>query len=59
MSFLKNLFSKAQAEIKVITNKDIKNLKTKYVYIKRKNKLIKFRVVTNGVGIASLIEVKK
>jgi len=59
MSFLKNLFSKAQAEIKVITNKDIKNLKTKYVYIKRKNKLIKFKVMTNSLGIANLLEVKK
>jgi len=59
IEFIKKLFRKSQAEIKVITNKDIKRLKTKYVMIKKNGKLTKFRVVTNGAGIASLIEVKK
>ena len=58
IKFIKNLFKKSQAEIKVITNKDIKRLKPKYVMLKRKGKLTKFKVVTNGAGVASLIEVK-
>lgn len=59
IKLIKKIFRKSQAEIKVITNKDIKNLKTKYVMIKRNGKLTKFKVVTNIAGVASLLEVKK
>lgn len=58
INFLKNIFKKANAEIKIISNKDISKNKPKYIFLKRKNKLTKFRVTTNSAGIATLIEVK-
>lgn len=58
INWVKKIFKKAQAEIKIISNKDIKKQKPKYVYIKKKNKLTKFKVTTNSAGIATLIEVK-
>jgi hypothetical protein len=58
MGFLSKIFKKAQVEIKMISNKDIKKNKPKHVFLKRKGKLTKFKVTTNSAGIATLIEVK-
>jgi len=58
INWVKKLFTKAQAEIKIISNKDIKRHKPEYVFLKRKGKLTKFKVTTNSAGIATLIEVK-
>ncbi len=58
MGFLSKIFKKAQAEIKVIPNKDIYRQKPKYVYIKKDKKLKRFKVLTNLLGKATLVEIE-